>query len=905
MSQAEPRTHPEALAAPPLLSAKYRMPSLRPNLVARPRLLQKLNAPGEHRLTLLSAPPGFGKTTLVAGWLAGDGAPAGGTAWLTLDAADDDPNQFLFYLITALQQVSAGIGALALQALRSPQSPPPAQALVAMLLGELGDIPVRVVLDDYHVIEHAAVHQILQLLVEHLPSSARLILLTREDPPLPLPRLRARGQIVEIRERDLRFTREEAAAFLGQTMALNLTASSVDALATRTEGWITGLQLGALVLQESAGAGAQRLDKLAADFTGDDRYVIDYLMSEVLDHQPESTRAFLTQTAILDQFTAGLCDAVTGRDDSRAVLEQLEQRNLFLVPLDHRREWYRYHHLFSAFLRAQAAPALLAACHQRAAGWFESQGLIDQAVQHGLIAARTTGEWGHVAGLIRAAADDHLQSGAVTTSRAWLNALPLRVIDADCALATQRAWVNIMQGDLAGAGRDVEIAQCCAETAPAVVRGKLLTVRAILAMGRHDDEQVIALAEQALAALGDAESRWRTITLWELAEAQERTRPIAQAITSLQRIRAARSTLSNPFFAPAIDSFLAAALDKSGARRAALAVCEQRLARHASPAESALSLDVMVLAQQALLHLEGNEVNEATHYAERAVASAERLGIPALASLTTGSAALVAHARGQTEQALALLSRAIEPASSEDFGDTGWLRAAQAGIYLQWGDVEHAGRWAVIEGLSADDEPAFLNVDALLVYSRLLLAQDRLPEAARLLARLVAFLEARGLQRDLISAQLLQAQAAELRGESATARDLVAQVLQVAVPEGYARRCGDAVAASPRLRATLAALRYVAPEFVDRVLAQPAASTQAYAPAPAPPSGAATWVEPLSEREQEIVRLLDRGLSNADMARRLSIAAGTVKRHLNNIYGKLGVQSRTQAIARARELGLL
>jgi LuxR family maltose regulon positive regulatory protein len=890
---AQPTATPDFAALHTLLRTKYQAPAARAGAVARPRLTQKLNAGAQRRLILISAPPGFGKTTLLAEWLAD--TPSRRVAWVTLDETDNDALQLLHYLIAALQQIDAHIGVTAQQFISAPQVPP-LNALLVSLVSDLAnsDQELLLVLDDYHCLISPAAQQVAQFLLEHLPPAVHLIIATREDPPLPLARLRARGESVEIRERDLRFTRDEAAAFLSQTMGLALDAPAVELLSTRTEGWVAGLQLGALVLQEGAEYGSA--DKLAASFTGNDRYVIDYLMSEVLDDQVEPLRTFLIQTAILDQLSAELCDAVTARADSRVLLEQLEQKNLFLIPLDHRREWYRYYRLFREFMRTQLNPADIATLHQRAADWYAAHGLKHEAIQHAFACARTSGQWEQVAGLIRDSADEQFQSGAVASLRTWLDALPEDIIDHDGELATYRAWARVMGGDITRAERDTANAARALGEAPSPALGKLLALQAVMAVGRRDHEQVIRLAQRALEMLGDREQRWRTIALWELAEAQERTRPIEQAIASLRRIRADLHLQGNYLFAPAIDAFLASALNNQGQRHEAIAVCEQRLAHQADLGNVPPVLSVMVITNLALLHWEGDELEQAEPYVRRAVDAAEQLGSPDLIAFALGCSALVAQARGQPEQALALLQRVESLSTYETFSDSSWLRACAAHIHLQRGELDAVARWATLEGFSADSEPSFLSMDALTMYARLLIHQGQMPEARRLLERLEQFSAARGLQRYQISVHLLQALAASENGEAGAARDYAVRSLKIGVPEGYVQRYRDE---DPRIRAVLASVRYVAPAFIDQVLGTP---TPATISAPAPTQA---LVEPLTEREIEILRLLDAGLANAEIARRLVIATGTVKRHLNNLYGKLGVESRTQAIARGRELGLL
>jgi LuxR family maltose regulon positive regulatory protein len=973
------------------------MPPLRAGAVARPRLIDRLDAGRAARLVLLSAPAGSGKTTLAAQWLGRADGPPAIVAWVSLDEADNDPIQFLRYLLAALPQAHASRGAQAQELSRAPQAPafardaghaatgapapasgsawPAGGALQALLVALVDEIDalgreLYLVLDDYHRITAPGIHGMVGTLVEHLPPAAHVVIATRADPPLPLPRLRARGQLTELRERDLRFTEDEAAAFLGGTLALSLPQRAVAALPARTEGWIAGLQLAALALEEDW-EDAGSAEEFAAAFTGEDRHIIDYLMSEVLERQAGPARDFLLQTAILDRLTAGLCDAVTGRDDGAAMLQQLEAKNLFLVPLDHRREWYRYGRLFADFLRSRLDAAAAAPLHERAAAWCESHGLPGEAIRHALACAPRAAARQDAVRLIRAAAEGQFEGGTISALRVWLDALPAEAVLADGELATYRAWCSAMAGDFAGAERYAAAAEPAAAGLGAPARGRLLALQAILAVGRQDHAQVIELAQRALplfdAHAGEgqagepgvphppatAPSPWRTVALWTLAEAQERTRPIDEAIASLRAIRAGALVAGERFFAPAIDSFLASALNNGGQRRAALAICEQALAGVERPARrrpqaaqqaregqegsggeapcaalpvgcttegagrapgaegapdrrsgaASPPLSAMVLAQQALLYWEGDEIELAGELAGRALAQAERIGFPELLGLALGHAALIAEASGDTSRALAALGRARSLAAPAAFSDSGWLRAWQANIHLRHGDREQAALWAAAEGLAPGAEPTFLSAEPLLVYTRLLLAEDRLPETRLTLARLEELVDSRRLRRYQITVHLLSAFAADRAGEKSAARDLVVAALKIAAPEGYLRRFLEE---DRRILELLVPVRYVAPGFVDRLLAR--AGAEPVGPGRIPSPGLARPIllcEPLTERELEVLRLVAAGLANAEIARRLSIANGTVKRHTNSIYGKLGVESRTRAIARAEELGLL
>src|SRR5438270_3885479 len=429
----------------PILATKLYLPRLRPNVVSRPRLLERLNEGLHRNLTLIAAPAGFGKTTLVSEWVEGIERPRARTAWLSLDEGDNDPARFLAYLVAALQTIAPTIGEGVLGVLQSSQ-PPPTEAILVALLNEITTLPDQfiLVLDDYHVIDARPVDVALTYLVEHLPPQMHLVIATREDPQLPLARLRARGQLIELRAADLRFTASDAAAFLNQVMGLSLSAADIAALEDHTEGWIAGLQLAALSMQ-----GHQDVPGFIRAFAGDHRYIVDYLVEEVLQRQPASVRSFLLQTAILDRLHGPLCDAVTGQEEGNARLEALERGNFFVVPLDDTRHWYRYHHLFAEVLSARLLaeqPDQVSALHRRASAWYADHGSPADAIRHALAAA----DFDRAADLIELAAPAMARSRQEATVLGWLKALPDELVRARPVLSVHYAGALLLTGELAG-----------------------------------------------------------------------------------------------------------------------------------------------------------------------------------------------------------------------------------------------------------------------------------------------------------------------------------------------------------------------------------------------------------------------------------------------------------------------
>lgn len=916
---------------------KLYIPPSRPNLVARPRLLAHLDEGlrAGKRLALLSAPAGFGKTTLITEWVC---AAAREIAWLSLDEGDNDPLHFLAYLIAALQQADGRIGR-SVQSLLQPAGLAQTNAtalnrLIAPLIADIAaaGTPLVLVLDDYHFITNDAVHAITRYLLENQPPVMHTVISTREDPPLPLPRLRARDQIVELRERDLRFTAAEAAAFLRQTMRLTLSPQIVEALEARTEGWIAGLQLAALALQDMATRQGSLADTrtFIAAFSGDNRYVLDYLVAEVLQRQPPAIRDFLRQTVILDRLTAPLCDALTGRDDGQAMLERLDAANLFLIPLDHRREWYRYHRLFAETLRPTLPPDTAARLHHHAALWYESRGEMQSAIQHALSGAAISGDADllHDAErLIRQAAEPTLHSGGVAAVRAWLDALPDARVRADSTLAIDKGWILALTGDAEPAETYADAAETALRRTypdaafpdatdkhprsgkiPPAELGKLWLLRGYIALGRRDYARATGHIDAALRLLKKEHAHWRILGLWGMAEAQERTGDIVKAIATLREASKIGQGLENQVFAVVVEMSLAAALNSHGKRRDAVALCAQAVERYTDAAGQPSPLAGLVFTRMAMLHYEANQLEAARSYHKKGLTLSEPLAIGSLLMFALGIAAPILYACGETEAALDAVQRAQRFASEEALTDAHWLAATEADLRLRQGDLDFVAQWAEAAHLSPDDMPQYLRIEEHLVYARLLLAQGRLADARQWLSRLERFTQERGLGRWLITVYILQALTEDAAGYHPTALERLTRAVKLAAPQDYVRAFLDEDA---RVLALLPDVRRAGAAFVEQVLA--AGGTVGNRPQQISHHPVArdhnpalsALVEPLSERESEVLRALALGLSNKEIAAKLFIATGTVKQHLKSIYSKLDVHNRTEATHRAGELGLL
>ena len=912
------------VAGLPLLATKLFVPRPRPDLVPRPRLLARLDVgPGAGRCTLLSAPAGAGKTSLLAAWLAQLDRPA---AWLTLDERDQDTGQVLRYLVAALQTIAPACGRGAMAWLEAPQPPPP-EVVVTGLVNDLAALPAPglLVLDDYHLIQAPDVHAAVTFLLDHLPPTLHLVIASREDPPLPLPRLRARHQLTELRAADLGFSVEEAAAFLGGGMGLRLAEAQVAALVERTEGWAAGLQLAGLALRDRPDPAA-----FVTAFAGGHRLVADYLTAEVLDRQPAPSRRFLLATCVLDRLCSPLCDALLApaAQDSQAVLEELERANLFLVPLDDERVWYRYHHLFADVLRARLAretsPEELAALHRRASGWFGREGLLPEAIDHALAggAAEDAATW----------IEAFLPSMFATMSihqalAAWLAALPEPVVRARPLLCLAQAWLLIHRVELEPAAAWIDAA---AHALPAAdgeartARGAVAATRAYMATVQPDvaPEHAGAWAERALADLVPDDAAFRGVAGLSLGQA-------ALALGQLDRAeRAFADAAATARVAGLVQGSLTATTQQvnvqrlRGAHRQALATCQAALAwagEHVVP--STLGRLRTALAD---LLLDGNDLAAALPLATDGLAAPREFGnAPPLVVLASLPLVRLRLAQGDAAAAGAVLAEVRPLVQHGPFAMVArLLEAAEARVRVAQGDGAAAAAWAAAVAWAAPVDPMALadvlrfgaaGVEAAGVTpARVLVVQGRATGDATLLGQAERHLEAawevaegHGLGWLRLRVLILRALLADARDDrDATVASLAAAVAQ-AGPEGATRPFLDEGAP---MAALLAELRVaardgrepaggVSPASLDTLVA--AFGGQAAGP------HQGGLVEALSARELEVLRLLAAGRSNAEMAAELFVEQSTVKTHLIHLYRKLDVHSRTQAVARARELRLL
>ncbi|MCL4296661.1 MAG: tetratricopeptide repeat protein [Anaerolineae bacterium] len=901
-------------AAPLLLTTKLYLPAARQNLVQRPRLLARLAEGFTRPLTLISAPAGFGKTTLISEWHASEGGQDFPLAWLALDDDDNDPAHFLTYFIAALATLKPGFGETILALLKSPQPAPP-KLILTHLINEvnLWPAPFALVLDDYHVINSPSIHEAVAFLLDHLPPPMHIIITTRTDPPLPLARWRARQQLVEIRSDELRFTPAETAAFLHQVMGLNLSPADVAVLETRTEGWAAGLQMAALSMQ-----GRRDLTSFINQFSGSHRYILDYLMDEVLQHQPQAIQEFLLQTSILNHLSGPLCNAVMDRTDSQAILERLEQANLFLLPLDDERRWYRYHHLFAEALRHRQQnlhPEHAAILHRRASEWHEQHGLIAAAIHHSLSAP----DFERAAYLVEQVGQELLIRSETVTLLKWLTVLPEELILTRPYLCLFHAWTLILNNQVTEAEQRLQAAS--ALEADPVVLAQVAAIRTLVALFRGDMRHANELTRQAQALLPAGDPFLRGVTNLNRGLACFMKGDVEAARQAYAEVAELSQKSGNVMVTVIIQCQIAEAQMWQGRLHQALATYQQALALATTPEGYELPGAAQAHIGLATVMYEWNNLEAAAQHLAEGFRLNRQLG-----EIGAYDGYIIETSLKQAQGDAAGALEAIEQAGLivQKFSQWAYrnLAAHRTRLWLRQANLIAAARWAAdtlnIPAGTPDDlgDTYLFHEFEQLTLARVLLAQasaglpadqaisgDPAQAALQLLEALYPEAVKLGRGRSVIEILLLQALAQQANGDTFQAMSRLQQALTLAQTEGFVRIFVDN---GPPLEKLLrqAAVRGIMVDYVDKLLAAFDTRERQVTRPPARPSPSAL-IEPLSEREVEVLRFLAAGLSNEAIANRLIITVSTVKKHLSTIYGKLDVHSRTAAVARARELDIL
>lgn len=881
----------------PLLATKLYIPPPRPKVVLRPRLIERLNEGLERKLTLISAAAGFGKTTVVSEWVARCGRPV---AWMSVDEGDNDPARFLTYLVAALQTIEPSMGGWLMAALQSPQ-PPAADVILTTLLNEINAIPnpFVLVLDDYHVVDAKPVDQALTFLLEHLPPQMHLVIATREDPNLPLARLRARGQLNELRAVDLRFSLAEAAGFLKQVMGLSLSAEDIAALEARTEGWVAGLQLAALALQGQMSLhGTQDTASFIQSFTGSHHFVLDYLLEEVLQQQPERVQTFLLSTSVLNRLCGPLCDAVLldATASGQETLEYLERANLFIIPLDNERRWYRYHHLFAELLRQRFRQSLAATSgeatgrlnelHIRASQWYEDNHLDIEAFHH----AAAANDIERAERLMDGRGIPLHFRGAVMTILDWLGSLPVALMNARPSLWWRHGAMLLVVGQTTGVEEKLDAAEAALQGVEAENRhliGRIAAARAVLALTRYQTETMLVQSRRALEYLNPTNLTMRANANWTLGAAYLFRGERAAARQALSEAVSLGQTAGDRF-TTILATIGLGNVDEVDNQLYPAAETYRRVLQWAGDQP----LQIIYEAHLGLARIlyEWNDLDNAEQHGRQSLQLARQYDrVIDRFIVCELFLARLKLAQGDIAGAAAMIEQAGQSARQKNFVyRLPEVAAAQVMVLLRQGNLVEAAQMAQ-------------SYDLPLIQARVQLAQGETAAALAMLETLAQQMKAREWQDERLKVMVLQAVTLQAHGETDKAGQLLGDALALAEPAGYIRLFVDEGRPMAQLLTRLRDEGGRMTGYIDKLLAAFGKLEDGQPPA----VSSQTLLEPLSQRELEVLQLIAQGLSNQEISKRLFLALDTVKGHNRRIFDKLEVQRRTEAVARARELGLL
>lgn len=889
-------------------------------MVSRPRLVERLRQGVSRKVTLISAPAGFGKTTLLAEWLTDASGKKQTTAWISLDIGDNDPTLFWSYFIAALQTLKADVGESALALLYASQASPITSVLSA-LINEVNKIEhdFALVLDDYHLVANEEVHSALVYLIGHLPSRMHLVIASRTELPFPVARLRARGELTELRVDDLQFTTDEAAAFFKRSMGLNLTDNDVAALEHRTEGWIAGLQLAALSMQ-----GRNDAHEFVDTFGGDDRYIADFMVEEVLGHQPENIRRFLLKTSILSRLNGSLCDALTGQKNGREMLQSLEQSNLFVIPLDDKRHWYRYHHLFGDTIReilVREYSEEVSDLNERASVWYEKEGLLNEAIQHAFEADNSL----RLADLIETIADDMYANGQSTTLYSWLKKLPEDVSINRPVLSFWRGWAYMDRGEFeapikyfqeaerllgdyteeANKGLAANIVIVDKKQFRALP-GRLATALAMSAQALGDAAGMITYAQRALNLLPEEDYLFRggtTVILglasWARGDLERAYQVIAEGFSVVEKTGEVLFQISGTYL-------MADIRVAQGRLREALGL-HKRLLRLADKQTGPVirgTADIHLCISEILLE-QGNYALALEHFE-----TGKKLGEDAtnaeFRDRWVSTEARFKEILGEYDAALELLDDAEQLYMLGPVPCARPYAARKARIWIVQERFSEALAWAQAQDLSVDDELSYIHEYEHITLARLLIAQHQvepelLEQAKHFLTSLLKASEEGGRRGSLIEILMLQVVVNQLEGNTSNALALLKRALDVAEPEHHVQVfVAEGKALHELLKAAIT--EGIGGDFARQLYA---AISKTAAHTDRVHRGEGVLIEPLSNREIEVLRLIAAGMRNQEIADHLYISLATVKRHISNMYGKLEVSHRTEAVAKANDMNLL
>lgn len=891
----------------PVLITKVRIPPMRPDVVIRCRLFDRLKEGSTRRMTLIPAPAGAGKTTLIVSWLHSllsvaeeDNVPR--IAWFSLEKEDNDPSRFLHHLAAAIESIDPEIGP-ELQPYFSFFHPSKLQHLLTLCLNRLAETPSEclLVLDDYHCIQNEVLHNAIGFFIDHLPSNCHVILATRETPLLPLYKWRARGDVAEIQFQELRFTGAETETFLNRTMGLGISTEASLILEAQTEGWIAGIQMAALTLRAgktgpSVGGGIPSVNAV----NGGNRYIIEYLAAEVLRQLPEEVRAFLRQTSVVDKFNAALCQALTGRVDCPELIAQLEKANIFLIPLDSDRRWYRYHHLFADFLRSALSEEEKREMHLRASRWLAANGMSSEAIRHSIYA----GDTDFAVEVIRSGLDEMLRNGDLATVLEWVNALPEAVTLAESDLLVCKAWISSLGGNFGVSAVYADrLMSISIEKDPPINQGMVLTFRSFLCINRGQPVEAARFASEAVEILQNMDSFFYAAALTYLGIAEGTLGNRGRSIELLKLAMESGERLDNHLAFLEALAYLTSSLAEQGSLEEAISVCDETIRKYTECKARCQPLLLFVFLSMGRLCYEAGDLEQSHAYLVRGLALHRQVTInhPALlAHCTMAKLHFVADRIPEMEEALEVAQTlAVKSGSHRLIRLIGIVRAE---IEIQRGQITVAVR--LLQSLPAKPEDRSEREN--LCFARLYIAQGQLERAQELLQMLRPRAEAQDRHRSLIVISLREAILHQRFGRSEEVRVCMEQAISLAARGGYRRIFLDEGA---EVQTLLRAHQSVAPAFVVELL-RAFGNQKATAEKSAPVIAGATLDRPLhqeklSSKQLQVLRLVAEGLSNRDIADKLKITEGTAKWHLNQIFGKLQVRSRSQAIAHAHQNRLL
>jgi LuxR family transcriptional regulator, maltose regulon positive regulatory protein len=909
----------QPLSAFPLLSTKINLPPGRSSLVQRPRLLKKLDLsllPG-NRLTILSAPAGFGKTTLVIDWqqsLAERGIPL---AWFSIDGGDNDLIRFLRYFVAALQKIKPELGQTSLAVLDLPQTPD-IESLVVPIINEIAELSGQfvLVLDDYQEITNPFVHQAIGYLVNHQPVPLHLVITSRDDPILPLARLRARGELNEIHSEELCFTSDEVLDFINCGSCISLTAEQAATLDRTTEGWAAGLQIAALSLQSLADRQADpaEVNEFLAGFNGAHQYVFDYLAQEVLDRQDVGVIDFLTQTSILDQLNPSLCDTITGRDDSEKILKVLDRSNLFILALDEHRQWYRYHHLFAEFLRTGLDSNRWADLYNRAASWFEQKGMFEQAISYFLRAKN----WEQSSRLIRQMSGKMIKQGELSALLSWIDALPASVFRADADLCIYKGWISLLRNSMSVTGTLAEQAEKVIRPEDSsTTRGRLLGLKAYLAYARGDTQEAARLGEESVNLIGQDDPFSRKWVLAILGGIQRQSGSVPAAIQAFEAATLTPESQDDRDIHPfdigltILQSNLQVAYSMHGERRRAIVYSTDLIRQFTGPNGQYHLPAVFLLMPLASIYYEGNELELAYASVQKGMELCRKMGVNPTVIGGMNTLAILQFMMGDHELAMETIHKnMVEALQMQLPWIAGMAAAVKARFDLMLGNIATAEAWADSAQLPPITSTNPSRLTEQLSQAHLLIAQRNFKDAHCLLSGMHTLAEHCERFQNLIEIDILLGVACLGLGKHDDALEYIEKAARQAAPEGSIRPFIDTDTfelVSELHEHIQDSSKSQLNTFLEQILAfsMQGSATEHRSISRKPATSHKDLAESISPRELEVLELMAKGLSNVEISRRLFLTVNTLKAHTNSIYGKLDVHSRMQAVIRARELGLL